>query len=338
MKTKRNVKISFFFLFISLIICNTVSHIYNDKEFANVLNNIIIVFSRGYKNSELNAFFITMKKQIPCSYLLLISDSSTISYSKHFFNNGKIIGIELLNEYPYYPSNHSKYPISFEKLIEKIPIQINHKFNFFFHTIRFFLINVWMEKYGSLFKNILICDIKDIIFQNNPFNYIKKKGVYLQQEIYIRKNKVGIIADECNYEWIKPYNPTKNILIKPILNSGQILGTSKEIYSFISEFCSFMYETHLNTAEQGSMNYFIYSKNYKKNIIINFHGYGYALLLHYSLPRTKDNFTPFNNTIYNFDGSIPPIIHAYHLGLLFGSLNRKKKYRDYINYNIKQFN
>lgn len=326
-----------FFSLVVVIIYHNFSYKNVNEQQVNRLKNIVIVLGRGYKRKEINIFITTLKKQSPDCSLLLFSNSDLIIFSKNIFhNNGKVVGIEILDNYPYYPSNHSVYPISLDELYKTIPKEIKKTYDFFYHTIRFMLINVWMEKYGELYDNILICDIKDIFFQNDPFAYIKEKGVYLQQEIYIRNNKIGIIADECNYAWIKPYNPSSSILLKPIINSGQILGSSKEVKHFLSEFCSFIYQTQLNTAEQGSMNYFLYSKEHNENFIIKTHGYGFALLLHYSLPRTKDNFTPFNNYLYNFDGSIPPIIHAYHLGLSYGSWNRIKKYREYINFHNKE--
>lgn len=330
----KNIIIVFIVVYIYLYIIFYYSFNFseNSKEFNQSKKNIVIVLSKGYRKSNLIAFFKTLKKRSPDSFLLIFSEKETILYAKEILSNEKVIGIELLHNYPYYPPNHYIYPIEVSILNKIIPLSITRSNNFFFHTIRFFLINAWLKEYGNEFNCILLCDVKDIIFQSDPFTYYNKSGLYFQQEIFIREGKKGIKADDLNYEWIKPYGPTKELLLNPIINSGQILGSSNEIKEFISEFCDFMKETHVNTAEQASLNFFIYSNKYKGNFISKVHGYGFALLLHYSLPRTKDNFTPANNYLYNFDGTIPPIIHAYYLGFSFGSFSRKLKYKEYIKY------
>lgn len=294
------------------------------------LNNIVIVFSKGYSKENLNIFLFTLKRVSRNSFLLIFSDSETISHTKTILNNEKVIGIEFFDEYPYYKIDNQHY-----KIDKNIPTFINRTHKYFYHTIRYFLMNLWIKKYGYLYKSILICDIKDILFQNNPFTFFIKKGVYLQQEVYIRKNRGGIIADECNTRWIKPYNASSDILKEPIINSGQIFGTSYELKKFISEFCNFMNNTRIKTAEQGSLNYFVYSRNFSYKIYLKKHGYGYALLLHYPIPFTKDNFTPKNNFLYNFDKTIPPIVHSYIHGLWHGSEKRKRKYKQYIEYHSK---
>lgn len=298
----------------------------------NLFNNIVILFSKGYSEQLLKLFFITLKKASPNTYILIFSDNITINVAKQNFLKQKVIGIEFLNSYPYYQFNNNQYPISNEELKIYIPTYINTKDRYFYHTIRFFLINVWINKYGYKFKFVLTCDIKDILFQKDPFSICKKKGIYFQEEVYSRNNIGGIIACPHNRRWIEPYNASYDILTKPIINSGQIIGTSLEMKKFISEFCNFMTYTKIRTAEQGSLNYFIYTRKFNYNFYIKKHGYGYALILHYLLRFTIDNFTPINNYLYNLDNTIPPIIHSYLYGLLYGSNRRKRKFRKYIDF------
>lgn len=315
-------------IFLSIIV------IYNFNEGSNYRKNLVIVLGIGYKHDIIKTFFITLKKQSPKSNLLLFSDNNTILFAKEIIKNSlNVIEIELLSYYPYYPSKHCLYPINMSLLNMYIPLYIKKNFVYFFHTIRFFLSLAFLKVYGHLFDTILLCDIKDIMFQNDPFSYYKRNGIYLQEEIYINKNGVGI--NGINYKWIKPYHPSKAILVNPIINSGQILGNTKEMLHFLLQFCNFMNSTHIQTAEQGSLNFFIYSNKYKGFYNKYKHGYGYTLLLHLPLEKTNDSFTPINNTLYNFDGSIPSIVHGYTLGLKYGSVNRKRMYKKYILHHVK---
>lgn len=290
-------------------------------------NNIVIVLGKNYPCERIKTFFITLKRETTNTFLLIFGDNYTIQCAEEIYKNSKkLIGIEILDVYPYYPSSHKIYPIPEHYLHKHIPTYMRPGFAYFYHTIRFFLTSVWINKYGNKFDWFLLCDIKDILFQSDPFSFFNKSGLYFQEEVY-EGGFVGV-----NYDWIKPYHPSKDILRNPIINIGQILGSYIEFKLFFSKFCAFINRTQVFTAEQATFNYFIYTNRYKGNYITQKYGYGYALLLFQCLLFTKNKCFPENNYFFNLDKSLPPIIHGYDLGLSLGSEYRKRKFKDFINF------
>lgn len=275
-------------------------------------NNIVLTFTLNYKIEIVQPFFESLRCHSPQSELLIFTDQKTWKEIKNYYPDNKGHAIIITETYPYYPINDSEFPIDINDLRKLIPTQYNTKWEYFYATIRYFLFNVWIKYYGSKYSQILTTDCKDVFFQSDPFNWIKKDGVHLQAEFYKRNGKSGIKADHVNIEWIKPFHPSQNIMSRQIINGGQILGTFNEMYLFLNEFTTFLYNSKIIANDQASLNYFYYTHSFEYKVYVHGFKQGYTYTYHIINSFFPESYyQPVNNYILNRDNSIPPILHGW---------------------------
>lgn len=126
------------------------------------------------------------------------------------------------------------------------------------HNIRFF--HIWNFLQNNIYDKILITDVRDVYFNNNPFDIIPTTSILATSEEIIYKNE----------EWNKNhihYNlgviGLEILLDKPVYNVGVFGGG----YNLIKEICADIYLMSIGkykVADQTSFNYLIQTK-YKNN-------------------------------------------------------------------------
>lgn len=274
-------------------------------------NNIVITFTLNYRIEILQSFFESLRCHSPQSELLIFTDQKTWKAVKNYYPDNKGHAIIITNTYPYYPVNDSEFPIDINDIRKLIPTHYDEKWKYFYATIRYFLFNAWIKYYGSKYSQILTTDCRDVVFQSDPFNWIKKDGLHLQAEFYIKNGKSGIKADHTNMEWIEPFHPPDSIMSHQIINGGEMLGTFNEISLFLNEFTTFLLNSKIIANDQASLNYFYYTHSFKYKVYVHGFKLGYAYNYHvikHNFP--KSFYQPVNNYILNRDNSIPPILHG----------------------------
>lgn len=282
-------------------------HIKNSTQ-----SNIVITLSLNYKIEILQPFFQSLRCHSPQSELLIFTDQKTWKEIKNYYPDNKGHALILTETYPYYPANDLEFPININDLKKLIPTYYHKRWEYFYATIRYFLFNVWIKHYGSKYNQILIIDSRDVLFQSDPFKWIKKEGVHLQAELYKRDGKSGIQADDFNRNWIKVFHPSDIIMSHQIINGGQILGTSHEMCLFLNEFTTFLFNSKKKANDQASLNYFYYTHSFKYKVYVHGFKQGYTyifMIVKRYFP--KSFYQPVNNYILNRDNSIPPILHGY---------------------------
>lgn len=173
--------------------------------------------------------------------------------------------------------------------------------------MRFYIIKVWLEKYGNFNTEYLLCDTRDIIFQCDPFQWDYAEGMYIGEECEDEIRKSG-----SNYKWISVYTNSSFLFNKRILNSGIIYGDYKSINTFLDELILFMSHNHPENVDQGAVIYIIYTyTKWKFPITIFTSGFGPFR----SINRIIDKVKIINSTLYNEDYTIPCIVHQYDRGI-----------------------
>ena len=131
------------------------------------------------------------------------------------------------------------------------------------HNIRFF--HIWNYLQNNIYDKILITDVRDVYFNNNPFDEIPTTSIVATSEEIIYKNE----------EWNKNhihYNlgiiGLETLLDKPVYNVGVFGGG----YDLIKNICADIYLMSVGkykVADQTSYNYLIQTKYKDKTIFTN---------------------------------------------------------------------
>lgn len=310
-----------FFLLLLLIIYNFIFHIslfvkeYELKYISSFNTNkihhsgTIIGFSIS-SNINYNRIFIHSLCKNSNNKTHLILFTNKIYEENDFRYNDlckyhSIIFIRIKNIYPYYPDNSNVYPIDKQYLLSKIP-NLSIK-SHFWNIMRFYIIKVWLEKYGDNSIEYLLCDIRDVVFQCDPFQWNYQKGIYIGEECDDEIKKSA-----SNKKWVGVYTNSSYLLNKRILNSGVIYGDYISILIFLDVLLKFMLNNHPENVDQGAVIYLIYTySKWKFPITIFISGFGPFR----SIGRIIDKVKIINLTLTNSDNTIPCVIHQFDRGI-----------------------
>lgn len=321
--------------YVNLKLCNTVYFPNYYTTHINHNKNVIIGMLAKYKWDIVKPFFHTLLKSgFVGEIICFVLDESDKIYNK-YYSEYNITPIYFSLTHPYLYNESKNYPIP-NSLINQIPL-IPLDF-FFYANLRFFLLNVFLQIYSNRYSYILATDIRDMLFQSNPFNWNYNKGIYLSHETQHCLYKDSMNCSKFNYLWISHFNPSEYMLNQTFINAGQIFGSSNEFKEFIKDYVYFMVNFHFKnrtnewTCDQGMLNVFVYTrKNYSYPVTIFKAGYGYVRILGLDLLMNKSGFEPDDDlVIRNNDGTIPCMIHQSGIGLKYGEKKRKNIYRQYI--------
>lgn len=314
-------------LFMTIIIVYNYKYILKSNN--NIKRNSVICLIRGYNENQIMPFLVTLRNTSPATSLIVFTDNYTIPILNKYIKHSLLHIIIINDEYPYYPLNYKQFFIKENDLKEYIPTYITSSSSiFFWNSIRYNLFNVWLLNFGNMFDWYFITDVRDVLFQSDIFALSFPTGVHLLSEIYNRSGSIGIKGCSKNVKWIKPFNPTTEIMKNPIINSGTILGSRAETIKFITEFSAFMNKEKKITAEQGALNYFYYTRKFKYPVYVYEHERGYCLSIHTDYWMFSDIFTPINGTLYGRDNKPAVCIHGWDHAFYTGSEHRKEGYRE----------
>lgn len=294
------------FIYVTFIENNNIAY-NNYKTIYRNCYNICVIFclALNYKWNNVKYFILSLNRTSYNGHVILLVEENSTLISMRLSLNFNISFIFVTRRYPYISKNNIHYNIDINKA-NTVMIKF-HKFSF--TVYRHIIIKLWLDEYLYLFKYYALIDIRDVIFQSNPFCVKLKKGVYLFEEAinYPIKYQTKMV------EWIRVYNNWEGISDNPIINSGLTIGTKYEFYKFYNIYIKLLINS--STASQGTLNYYYYS-GFFNSIPIHLFRNGYGLALHFHVEYIDKNnsehfFPPLNNVFRNKDYSIPSIIHQY---------------------------
>jgi hypothetical protein len=170
---------------------------------------------------------------------------------------------------------------------------------------RFNVYKKYLDESEDDFKQILLSDLDDVIFQEDPFDISFKEELYCAMEHNILSDTYNW-APRLNMEWIRACNHLQinyaNFDNKHIVCAGTILGTSNGIKKYLDFFIEAQRKEIIN--DQGLLNIYVY--NYleskamvevRKSKILTLEGLYF------------ENLNIESNSIINDDGEKYSIIH-----------------------------
>jgi hypothetical protein len=185
-----------------------------------------------------------------------------------------------------------------QKKYEKKRIHImNYRFKFYYDLLL---------KNHNKYENVLIADVRDIVFQKDPFDY----SGYAPINYFFEANKIK----DCkinSYVFGKVSSPNefKKYSKNNISCAGTTIGNTKEILNYLKIMSNKLKEEQL-PIDQGYHNYIFHSRKIKNSK--GFYNLKGPVLTLASMKEVKFNK---NGDLINRDGSIVNIVHQYDRNL-----------------------
>jgi hypothetical protein len=192
------------------------------------------------------------------------------------------------------------------------------------HMLRFLHVYNYLDLYGELYRYVITTDVRDVIFQKNPSEYLQKvfgskdKGIIAQSEsIKIEHeawNRDNIIKNFGHYFY-------KNVMKNDVYNVGILAGTTE----YIKDLCFHLYQMSLNrpdwVADQAAYNMLLGYKPWSDVAIKMRLSDAWAVNAHVTnKPDQMEQFGPYllenrpymkDGIVYNSEGKPFTIVHQY---------------------------
>lgn len=295
---------------------------YKQSEKLYIKSPVVFGFAGNYKWDKLALFVSSLRKSSYKGDFVLGISLNLYNELKPKIEEYNIKPIFIEDEWPFYSSKNTLFPID-RNVLNKCMIE-NRTYDCKWPIYRVSIMNCWLEIYGSKYSHIISSDVRDVVFQGNPFDWNFEDGMYLVDET---KYNMTIQGEMYNRMWVEVYTKSKEVLSNKVLNSGTLIGTSNYFIPFIKQYSDFIKNNNTMTMEQGTLNYLYYT-NYFENIKFylnrNEKGIVYSLALDLTHFKRIVKLKITNETLYNEDGTYPLIVHQYNRDY---NLTRKYQHR-----------
>jgi len=194
------------------------------------------------------------------------------------------------------------------KFSNEMNFEIYTNFNIKYHMMyyRFEIYNTYLKESNIIFNKVLLSDINDVIFQEDPFSINFTEDLYcaLEQSILSDNNNSSSLL---NMSWVNDFkylseNNYDNYINRYIICAGTILGN----YNGIIKYLDFYKNTQSNKIgnDQGLLNVYVYNFLSSKKCL----EFKESKIL--TLDKIDFNILNIeNNSIVNNKGELYSIIH-----------------------------
>lgn len=165
---------------------------------------------------------------------------------------------------------------------------------------------------NNYYDNILLSDVRDVIFQDNPFKLSQNSSLLCVLE----HKKYCLGSEPGNAKWIREAfgdEELSKISHCRISCSGTTLGSYQGILNYLAEMITCLAKVNYKIAgydgfDQGVHNYLLWNKTFLDTYLSE-NGKGPILTMHGI--STEEINLDSNGFICNDDGTITPVLHQY---------------------------
>jgi len=176
-------------------------------------------------------------------------------------------------------------------------------------TSRFYNYHDFVRKHRHIYRNVLITDVRDVIFQANPFQHFDRSGVQCYEEDLTMEEE-----GTHNLRWIKDLfgeRASADFLSQRIVCSGTILGPTAAMLDYFRAFESTLLRAKsiaIGGSDQGIHNYII-----RKNLVTDYNlvPNGTREVLTFFPDNARYYKTDERGFFVKGDGEMIPLIHQY---------------------------
>lgn len=166
----------------------------------------------------------------------------------------------------------------------------------------------YLEQHGNDYEQVFITDTRDVIFQGDVFESLKKHSSYLG---YVTEG-ANIDTNGWNYKKLfQSFNDEKvdGLIGKPVICCGTVIGTTNEMKIFLHTMLKYLPGAKVGY-DQATQQYITYNNLLPIENLIKIDAQSgeifTSFLFHLNHPvETRDEF------ILRGDGGIPAIVHQY---------------------------
>jgi hypothetical protein len=175
--------------------------------------------------------------------------------------------------------------------------------------LRYFLYEEYLSRHGENYRHVLLSDIRDVVFQDNPFTNIACGGVHFFEEAVGRT----IGSEPYNSGWMRALHGERvfsEFAEKPIICSGTILGESRALAAFMNHLIRILATVRVFQpyGDQATVNVAV--RRYK-NSEIYIHKNGEPAVLTMGIMPLSDIRLDDRGRIVCPDGQVIPVLHQY---------------------------
>ena len=286
---------------------------------------LIICAATGYNFKQVEPFLKSLyKTNYTGDVVLLVNNYSLLKDLKS--NNYHNVKLEIVQKFlNFIPKNLQKYRFSrkfsfitkcFPQVLNLLPTLLN---NFFTITFNQFFHHIALSRYAYFHKiiksnpkynKIFFSDVRDVIFQDNPFNFLWDNNLYFALE----DDSATLEAN--NRMWLEDLYTSKifnKIGTKNVICSGTTFGNREELITYCLEMCKeqlkFIYKiAYFDGYDQGIHNYLIYSNKFKNYTL--FKNFESPILSMHNISKNKLSLNK-EGLFINKDGSVVNVLHQY---------------------------
>nr|WKN36971.1 hypothetical protein K4G66_31890 [Tunicatimonas sp. TK19036] len=265
--------------------------------------NLILTLASGYNFHQLKPFFKTLQST---------SYSGDIVVFGHALTSHTIQQIEAHNARVVLYEKDHPYIHKIAKSQVKNPGQYLYP-----NSLRYFLYQAYLKEHKGEYDQVMHTDIRDVIFQKNPFDYPYQDGVYF----FLEHTTTKLGSSQHNSYWIQ-HGFGQKVLDQMKDETISCSGVTIADYDSFMDYLSKMTNHLCKIPDTGGMDQGIHNYMLRNNQLSKFH----TVPDDSGTVSTISTFKPFkciklgnHNTVVNQNGALINIVHQYdrHWGLLW---------------------
>jgi len=274
---------------------------------------LVLGTAMGYEWKQLAPFVLSCKQYIPDVMIVLFSsDLSLETISKLESQNVKVIFDSFNKQHHFVGWKLAFYQLRMYVAVKIISVLTKNtlesgctSFVEIYSSVviqRFYRYLRYLKTYGSLYSHVLLVDVRDVLFQSNPFPCC---GLH----VFAENETIG--QSHFARRWFQlSYGITswKKFANFPLLNVGTTLGDCESVTNYVRQMCS-EFDQLLSFfwgVDTSAHNTIVYKK-LSKTVINNF-GEGAVLTLN---SINRDSIRVENGLLVNSIGTPYSILHQY---------------------------
>lgn len=174
------------------------------------------------------------------------------------------------------------------------------------NTARYLAYLPWLERHGQGYDHIVIADVRDVLFQRDPFDWPLGEGLHC----FLEEPRNTIAVCPFNSAWIRLVfgeEELSRLGTRVVSCSGVSLGAREAMLGYLGQMAAHILRlrSQMTGIDQGIHNYLVHTGRIP-NLTLWRNGTGPVLTMGYGEYRVNDE-----GTVLNEDGTVPAVLHQY---------------------------
>lgn len=258
-------------------------------------NNLILGLLNYYSFYDVNKFILSLKKTSYHGDVVIFMGNGISPLSRHFFKKHGIKALYFSNIDVLPDNNEAKRLFGFVS-----PTTHNN--------YRYYLYYDFLKSNLDKYDKVLLTDVKDVLFQEDPFNFSLKKEL-----CFVLEGKSKTIGDDVIYNgpWIRTIygeQGLERVRTNYISCCGTVFGTTKAVLGYLENMLQEMgkLKNASITLDQGIHNYLLYTGCFENYQLVS-NDEGFVL----TVSNEQNYYIDTKGIIRKLDGTPYSVVHQF---------------------------